>query len=75
LEGNKVLVAKSGVLEERAVQIGVKNWDWTEVLSGLSAGDFVVTSLDRPEVKAGAKVTTALQAGSTSSKPANPSSP
>lgn len=77
LEGNKVLVAKNGVLEERPIQIGIKNWDWTEVLSGVSAGDFVVTSLDRPEVKAGAKVTTTLQApaGSGAGNPARPSSP
>jgi HlyD family secretion protein len=56
IEGEKVLVAQNGVLAERKLKIGVKNWDWTEVVSGLSAGDQIVTSLDRPEVKAGAKV-------------------
>jgi HlyD family secretion protein len=77
LEGNKVLVARSGVLEERPLQIGIKNWDWTEVRSGLSAGDFLVTSLDRPEVKAGAKVTTAPQAepAGSSGRSAKPPSP
>lgn len=57
LEGNKVLVVNAeGMLEERQLEVGLKNWDWTEVASGLQPGDRVVTSLDRPEVKAGAKV-------------------
>jgi HlyD family secretion protein len=32
------------------------NWTFTEIASGLSAGERVVISLDRPEVKAGARV-------------------
>ena len=56
IEGEKILVAENGVLAERKLTIGLKNWDWTEVVSGLSPGDQVVTSLDRPEVQAGAKV-------------------
>jgi HlyD family secretion protein len=61
IEGEKVLVAEGGVLAERKLEIGLKNWDWTEVLSGLAAGDPVVTSLDRPEVEAGAEVRTVRQ--------------
>lgn len=56
LEGGKVLVVKEGKLEERTVRTGLKNWDWTEVVEGLSPGDLVVTSLDKPEIKAGAEV-------------------
>lgn len=56
LEGGKVLVVQDGKLEERTVRAGVRNWDWTEVLEGLSPGDLVVTSLDKPEIKAGAEV-------------------
>ncbi|MFL6193652.1 MAG: efflux RND transporter periplasmic adaptor subunit, partial [Thermoanaerobaculia bacterium] len=56
LEGERAMVVENGVLVERKLGIGLKNWDWTEVTSGLAAGDRVVTSLDRPEVKAGAKV-------------------
>lgn len=60
LEGNKVLVvageAGDEVLEERAVRIGIRNWDWTEALGGVEPSDLVVTALDRPEVKAGARV-------------------
>lgn len=59
LEGGKVLVVKDGKLEERTVRTGLRNWDWTEVLEGLSPGDQVVTSLDKPEIKAGAEVTVA----------------
>ncbi|MFN7962382.1 MAG: efflux RND transporter periplasmic adaptor subunit [Thermoanaerobaculia bacterium] len=57
ISGSKVLVLEGGVLAERSLQLGLKNWDFTEVLSGLTAGDSVVTSLDRPEVKAGAAAT------------------
>ena len=56
LEGNKVLVVEDGRLAERQLRIGLKNWDWTEVLSGLSPGDRIVTTLDRPEIQAGAEV-------------------
>ncbi|MFP5288745.1 MAG: efflux RND transporter periplasmic adaptor subunit, partial [Thermoanaerobaculia bacterium] len=59
LEGGKVLVVKDGKLEERTVRTGLRNWDWTEILDGLSPGDQVVTSLDKPEIKAGAEVTVA----------------
>jgi HlyD family secretion protein len=56
LEGNRVLVVENGLLAEKKLKIGLKNWDWTEVRAGLAPGDRVVTSLDRPEVKAGAEV-------------------
>lgn len=56
LEGNRVLVVENGRLAERRLRIGLKNWDWTEVLSGLAPGERVVTTLDRPEIVAGAEV-------------------
>jgi HlyD family secretion protein len=60
LEGGKVLAVrkdgKTARLEERKVRTGLRNWDWTEVLDGVSPGDLVVTSLDKPEIKAGAEV-------------------
>jgi HlyD family secretion protein len=56
LEGNKVLVVQDGKLAERQLRIGLKNWDWTEVLSGLAPGDAVVTSLDSPDLKPGTAV-------------------
>jgi HlyD family secretion protein len=56
LEGDRVLVASDGRLEERKVEIGLKNWNWAEVIGGLEPHEIVVTSLDRPEVRAGARV-------------------
>jgi len=56
LEGDRVLVFKpaAGVLQEHKIQIGVANWDHTEVLSGLEVDDQVVTSIDREGVEDGA---------------------
>ena len=55
LEGGRVLVAgKDGKLEERKIRTGLANWEFTEVLEGLAAGERVVTSLERVGVKAGA---------------------
>ncbi|TNC97309.1 MAG: HlyD family secretion protein [Gallionellaceae bacterium] len=56
LEGNRVLLNKDGMLEERKLTTGLSNWEFAEVLSGLSEGDQVVSSLDRAGVKVGAKV-------------------
>lgn len=54
-EGSRVLVAGAdGTLQERKVKTGLSNWEFTEVLDGLKAGDRVVTSLEREGVKAGA---------------------
>lgn len=55
LEGGRVLVAGAdGKLEERRIKTGLANWEYTEVAEGLSAGERVVTSLERAGVKAGA---------------------
>ena len=54
-EGGRVLVAGAdGKLAQRQVKAGLANWEYTEVLEGLAAGDRVVTSLEREGVKAGA---------------------
>jgi HlyD family secretion protein len=59
LEGHRVLVYNPAtqILEERSFQAGLSNWKYTEVLSGLSAGDLVVLSIDREGVKAGVRAT------------------
>lgn len=54
-EGGKVLVLKDGVLEERKLKTGLSNWEYAEVLDGLQGGERIVTSLERPGVKAGVK--------------------
>jgi HlyD family secretion protein len=55
LEGGKVLMLDGDRLSERSVVPGIRNWDFTEVRSGLGAGDGVVVSFDRPEIRAGAR--------------------
>jgi HlyD family secretion protein len=55
MEGKQVLVYRNDRLEQRTVGIGLSNWEYTEITSGLNAGDRVVLSLDREGVKAGAR--------------------
>jgi HlyD family secretion protein len=50
-----VLLVRGDKLVEVPVKVGLRNWEHAEILSGLNAGDPVVVSLDRPEVKAGAR--------------------
>ena len=58
MPNNRVmLLTASGVLEERKIEAGLSNWEFTEVKRGLAAGDRIVTSLDREGVKAGARAT------------------
>jgi HlyD family secretion protein len=63
LEGGRVLILEGDRLVERALQLGVRNWDFTEVTGGLQEGARVVVSLDRPEIKAGAKARAQESAG------------
>jgi HlyD family secretion protein len=56
LENDVVLVVDGDHLVSRQVETGLRNWEFAEVLGGLREGDLVVTSLDRPEVQAGARV-------------------
>lgn len=56
MPGNRALVlTAAGLLEERRLEIGLSNWEYTEVRAGLAAGEHVVTSLDREGVRAGAR--------------------
>lgn len=56
LEERRVLVVRGRKLVAAGAQTGLRNWEFTEISSGLSEGELVVVSLDRPEVKAGARV-------------------
>ena len=49
LEGGAVwlLDPATGRLERRTIEVGLANWKFTEVRSGLAPGDRVVTSVDR----------------------------
>lgn len=59
LEGHRVLVydEQSGILEGRDIEVGISNWEYTEVLSGLGEGERLVLSVGREGVKHGASVT------------------
>ena len=54
-EGGRVLVLEGGVLVERAVTAGLRNWRFTEVTGGVSEGELVVTARESTAVKAGAR--------------------
>lgn len=56
LEGDRVLVIEDGVLVRRQLEIGLRNWDYAEVLNGLEEGDEIVASLDRAGIEPGASV-------------------
>lgn len=56
LEGRRVYVfqADHHRLEEKSVRTGLTNWDWTEVVEGVSPGDQVVVNVDAPGIEDGA---------------------
>jgi HlyD family secretion protein len=62
IDGKKALVLRDGKLVGVPVEIGLKNWGFAEVKSGLSAGDLVVVSLDRADVREGARARVAEEA-------------
>jgi HlyD family secretion protein len=47
----------TATISSRAVETGITNWEFTEILSGLAEGDRVVASIDRDGVVHGAVVT------------------
>ena len=59
VEGSKVLVLDGGIIAEREVETGLRNWDFTEIVSGLAEGEPVILSLDDAAVKAGAEAVAA----------------
>lgn len=59
-DGREVLLLnREGRLEARAVERGLSNWEYTEIRSGLQAGEQVVTSLDKPGIATGSKAVAA----------------
>ncbi len=51
-----VYVVSRGQAVRRDVTTGISNWERTEILSGLSAGDAVVTSLEVQNLSSGSRV-------------------
>lgn len=58
LENHQVYLydGDSGILQLRSFEPGLSNWNFTEVRSGLKAGDRIVVSIGRDGVEAGAHV-------------------
>ncbi|MGD8547873.1 MAG: efflux RND transporter periplasmic adaptor subunit [Thiohalophilus sp.] len=58
LEGLRVYVydADSGTITVQPVKIGLSNWQHTEILDGLHAGQTIVLSIDRDGLEDGARV-------------------
>jgi HlyD family secretion protein len=56
-DGNVLVLGADDTLETRHLKTGLANWAFTEVVSGLDAGDRVLLSFDQENVKAGVKVT------------------
>ena len=65
LEGERVLVYNDGHLAARQVRVGMRNWEFAEVVEGLKEGEPVVVSLDRAEVKEGARAEIRSRQGGT----------
>jgi len=57
LGGKQVFVLNDNTLEERTIEIGVRSWEYAEVLSGLQAGEQVLLTVDREGVADGAAAT------------------
>ncbi|MFH1076277.1 MAG: efflux RND transporter periplasmic adaptor subunit [Pseudomonadota bacterium] len=53
LDGDRVFVflPASQTLKERTIKKGISNWNFTEVVSGLTKGDMVVVNVDQPGIK------------------------
>lgn len=63
IEGNRVLVLSQDgeTLEQAELELGLSNWNWTQVIAGLTLGQQVLISLDNPAAIAGAKVKAELK--------------
>ena len=57
-DGNRVFVfdTATGTISDREVGVGISNWEFAEITSGLSEGDRVVSTVDRAGVEDGAIV-------------------
>lgn len=54
-EGGKVLVLSEGVLVEKEIEVGLRNWRFAEVVMGLEQGEAVVVVRNSPDIKVGAQ--------------------
>ena len=63
LPGNRVYVLQpeTGRLEERTIQPGLSNWDYTEVIKGLQQGELLVLSIDQAGLQPGIRARAAQE--------------
>lgn len=63
LPGNRVYVLQpeTGRLEERTIQPGLSNWDFTEVIKGLQQGELLVLSIDQAGLQPGIRARAAQE--------------
>ncbi|MDF1529457.1 MAG: efflux RND transporter periplasmic adaptor subunit [Sedimenticola sp.] len=56
IEDNQVYIflRDTGSVEKREIEVGLSNWDYTEVLSGIKQGDQIITSVDVEGLEDGA---------------------
>lgn len=56
IEDNQVYIflSDTGTVEKREIEVGLSNWDYTEVLSGIKQGDQIITSVDVEGLEDGA---------------------
>ena len=54
---NVVLIADGSRARERSIETGLSNWETTEVKSGLSEGDRVITTLNDKRLEDGQRIT------------------
>jgi len=57
IEDQYVLMIENGVLKQQNVTIGLSNWHFTEILSGLNNGDYIVSNIGNQGITAGAEAT------------------
>jgi HlyD family secretion protein len=56
-EGRKfAFVVLNGKVVRRDVTTGISNWEWTEILGGISPGEAIVTSLEIKDLAPGSRV-------------------
>ncbi|MCR9094853.1 MAG: efflux RND transporter periplasmic adaptor subunit [bacterium] len=55
MRNERVLVLEDGELVEREIEVGLRNWQFAEVRSGLEEDERLVVALDRLEIVAGAR--------------------
>ena len=53
IDDTKVLVLdeEAGIIHEREIDVGLSNWEYTEVRDGIAVGELVVSSIDREGVE------------------------